>query len=147
MQNIDISGIKSRPVEIIALTPQESSPGAYGGKRQVGPFGDVLDINFIKNSEDKYTSTETKNILSSAQLFIAKAKNAGKGTFGTTNITSPIVNWSETNTTLTSVMSNNNYYFIFRAYYYFYYRYYDYYYEKIQYFLQKCAPRRFFVKT
>lgn len=112
MQNIDISGIKSRPVEIIALTPQESSPGAYGGKRQVGPFGDVLDINFIKNSENKYTSTETKNIVSSAQLFIAKAKNAGKGTFGTTNITSPIVNWSETNTTLTSVMSNNNYYFV-----------------------------------
>ena len=112
MQNINISNIKSRPVEIIALSPQESSDGAYGGKRQVGPFGDVLDINFIKNSEDKYISAENQNILSSAQLFIAKAKNAGKGTFGTTNITSPIVNWSETNTSLTSVMSNNNYYFI-----------------------------------
>ena len=113
LQNIDISGIISRPVEIIAISAPPDTGGAYGGSRQVGPFGDVLDIKFVEDTSGKYTTDISKKILTDAQLFIAKAKNAGNGTFGTTNISQSIVNWSEDTTKiLTDVMNNSNYYFV-----------------------------------
>jgi len=113
LQNINISNIISRPVEIIAISAPPDTGGAYGGSRQVGPFGDVLDINFVKDIAEKYTTDTSKKLLADAQLFIAKAKNAGNGTFGTTNISQPIVNWSEyTTKILTDVMNNSNYYFV-----------------------------------
>ncbi len=42
----------------------------YGGKRQVGSAGDVLDVNAITNDEGLYNG----NILSDVQLIIGKSK-------------------------------------------------------------------------
>ena len=42
MENISISNIISKPIEIIALNNDVPGSGAYGGGRQVGPAGDVL---------------------------------------------------------------------------------------------------------
>ena len=108
LQNITISNIISRPVEIIALNSISDEGGAYGGKRQVGPIGDILDIKSITKNE-KYKS----DLLSDAQLIIAKAKiDNNDSHFGTTNITENIVKWSNDNTNLNDVMNNHDYYFV-----------------------------------
>ena len=111
LQNITISNIISRPVEIIALNSISDEGGAYGGKRQVGPIGDILDIKSITKNE-KYKS----DLLSDAQLIIAKAKiDNNDSHFGTTNITENIVKWSNDNTNLNDVMNNHDYYFVKRG--------------------------------
>ena len=107
MENISISNIISKPIEIIALNNDVPGSGAYGGGRQVGPAGDVLDIHKITDS-DKYNG----NVLSDAQMIIAKY-NAPK--VGKTNIKTEIVDWAENNnnnTDLTDVMNANSYYFV-----------------------------------
>jgi hypothetical protein len=105
LQNIDISNIISRPVEVIAISPDEiKSDTNYGGTRQVGPFGDVLDINSISDSLGKY---KTNNVLSNAQIFVAKLNKKG-----TSTITQPIVQWSENKTQIQHVMIINKYYYV-----------------------------------
>ena len=105
LQNIRIEKIISRPVEIIALNATPDDGGAYAGSRQAGPVGDVLDIENITNVDGKYAG----NLLSDAQLIIAKNNNPK---IGTTNITQPIVNWSESNTDLSVVMHEESYYYV-----------------------------------
>jgi hypothetical protein len=109
MQNITIKNIISRPVEIIALNSVPDEGGAYGGARQVGPIGDILDINPITAGNGTYDA----NLLSDAQLIIGKSEIANSSLhFGTTNITDDIVNWAENNTVLDNVMDNHGYYFV-----------------------------------
>ncbi len=105
LQNITISNIISRPVEIIAVNATPAAGGAYAGSRQAGPVGDVLEIENITDADKTYK----QNILANAQLIIAK-NNDPK--LGTTNIEMPIVNWAENNANLTEVMDENNYYFV-----------------------------------
>ena len=78
--------VDTHPVEIVALKAGDGTGGAYGGKRMVGPFGDVFDIEKIMDGERKYVG----NTLSDAQLFIAENH---PGT-GTTNITEAVIDWS-----------------------------------------------------
>ena len=109
LQNITIKNIISRPVEIIALNSVPDEGGAYGGARQVGPIGDILDINPITAGNGTYSA----NLLSDAQLIIGKSEIANSSLhFGTTNITDDIVNWAENNTVLDNVMDNHGYYFV-----------------------------------
>jgi len=109
MQNITIKNIISRPVEIIALNSVPDEGGAYGGARQVGPIGDILDINPITAGNGTYDA----NLLSDAQLIIGKSEIANSSLhFGTTNIADDIVNWAENNTVLDNVMDNHGYYFV-----------------------------------
>jgi len=109
LQKITIKKIISRPVEIIALNSVPDEGGAYGGSRQVGPIGDILDINSITAGNGTYSSS----LLSDAQLIIGKSEIANSSLhFGTTNITDDIVNWAESNTVLSSEMENHGYYFI-----------------------------------
>jgi len=109
LQNITISNIISRPVEIIALNSVPDEGGAYGGARQVGPVGDILDIYPITAANGTYK----RNLLSDAQLIIAKAKLADSNLhFGTTNITNDIVGWSQSYTVLNSVMNTHGYYYV-----------------------------------
>jgi len=68
LQNITIKNIISRPVEIMALNSVPDDGGAYGGGRQVGPIGDILDINPITAENGTYNA----NLLSDAQLIIGK---------------------------------------------------------------------------
>ena len=104
LQDIVIKNIISKPVEILGLNSLPDEGGAYGGKRQVGPAGDVFDISFV-TLNDKYKS----NVLSDSQLIIAKHNNPK---VGTTNIHTQIVEWAENNTNLSDVMTANNYYFV-----------------------------------
>ena len=109
LQNITIRKIISRPVEIIAINSIPDEGGAYGGGRQVGPIGDVLDINPITSENGTYNS----NLLSDAQLIIGKSAISNSNLhFGTVNITDKIVEWSENNNKLSDVMQLNNYYFV-----------------------------------
>ena len=109
LQNITISNIISRPVEIIALNSLPDEGGAYGGARQVGPIGDILAINPITAKNGTYKS----NLLSDAQLIIGKAELANNSLhFGTTNITDDIVEWSENASVLENVMKTYGYYFV-----------------------------------
>jgi hypothetical protein len=108
MQNIYIKNIISRPTEVIAINSNSGSGGAYGGSRQAGPVGDVLSIKNIINSDKSYK----QNILTNAQLIIAKNNNPK---LGTTSITLPIVNWSEGlsgYTDISGVMQNEGYYYV-----------------------------------
>ena len=104
LQNIQVSNIISKPVEIRGLNSDPNTGGAYGGGRQVGPAGDVFDIDEVTNS-----NTYSGNVLSNAQLVIAKY-NEPK--VGTTNIKTPIVEWAENGTNLNDVMTANDYYFV-----------------------------------
>lgn len=104
LQNINVKNIISKPVEIIGLNSLPDEGGAYGGKRQVGPAGDVFDISFVTQN-DIYNN----NVLSDSQLIIAKYNDPK---VGTTNIHSQIVEWAENNTNLSDVMTANNYYFV-----------------------------------
>jgi len=109
LQNITIKNIISRPVEIIALNSLPDEGGAYGGARQVGPIGDILDINPITATNGTYDA----NLLSDAQLIIGKSKIANPNLhFGTTNIVDVIVYWAEHNTVLSNEMDINGYYFV-----------------------------------
>lgn len=109
LQNITIKNIISRPVEIIALNSVPDEGGAYGGARQVGPIGDILDINPITAGNGTYSA----NLLSDAQLIIGKSEITNSSLhFGTTNITDAIVNWAESYTVLSSEMENHGYYFV-----------------------------------
>ena len=99
LYNINIKNLLSRPVEIIALSkaaekdlPQGAL--AYGGKRQVGPAGDVLDILKITGSSQQYKP----NALADAQLIIGKYANEKQKKMGTVNILSEIISWAETGT-------------------------------------------------
>jgi hypothetical protein len=86
-----IRDVDSHPVEIVALAIDDDtqSEGAYGAKRMVGPFGDVLEIENIMDSERKYVGTT----LSNAQIYLAeKYPN-----LGTINITEQVINWSKSN--------------------------------------------------
>tara|TARA_R110002073_G_scaffold69408_3_gene172240 strand:- start:745 stop:2469 length:1725 start_codon:yes stop_codon:yes gene_type:complete len=103
LHNIHIEKIISSPVEIIALNAAPSDGTAYAGSRQAGPVGDVLDIKKITGVAGKYTG----NILSDAQLIIAKY-NYPK--MGTTNITNQIVEWCEGDEDIVDVMKKHNYY-------------------------------------
>ena len=110
LQNITISNIISRPVEIVALNSVPDEGGAYGGARQVGPVGDILDIIPITNLTN---GTYKSNLLSDAQLIIGKSEIANSSLhFGTTNITNDIVDWAENYTVLSSVMNIHGYYFV-----------------------------------
>jgi len=109
LQNITIKNIISRPVEIIALNSVPDEGGAYGGGRQVGPIGDILDINPITAENGTYDA----NLLSDAQMIIGKSEIANSSLhFGTTNITNDIVDWAENYTVLSSVMNIHGYYFV-----------------------------------
>ena len=109
LQNITIKNIISRPVEIMALNSVPDEGGAYGGGRQVGPIGDILDINPITAENGTYNA----NLLSDAQLIIGKSEIVNNSLhFGTTNITNDIVNWAENYTVLNSVMNIHGYYFV-----------------------------------
>jgi hypothetical protein len=84
-----IRDVDSHPVEIVALAIDDGtqSEGAYGAKRMVGPFGDVLEIENIMNDERKYTGTS----LSEAQIYLADKYPD----LGTINITNEVIIWSK----------------------------------------------------
>jgi hypothetical protein len=94
--NTSIRNIETHPVEIVAFPKDKNSitasAGAYGGKRQVGVFGDVVDVATIMDSERKYSG----NSLSDAQFYLAK----NYPNTGTINISQDVLNWSQNNTPL-----------------------------------------------
>ena len=104
LQNIHIRNIVSHPVEIIALNAPPEEEQAYGGKRMVGPIGDVLTIEPVTNNEKKYAGTP----LSNAQLILAKYKDSLS--VGTTNIASEVVTWAEQNTSIDTLVVPPSYY-------------------------------------
>ena len=110
LQNITISNIISRPVEIISISPVAAAGGAYGGGRQVGPAGDVLAIKDVVGTTARPWNY-AGNLLSNAQMIIGK-NNSPK--IGTTNITAPTIAWGESDpaTDLHDVMDTESYYFV-----------------------------------
>ena len=86
-----IRNIISHPVEIIALN--SSGSGVYG-PRQIGPFGDILDMNEVINvsgSEYLYDGTS----LSNGQILLGKYKITSGTSQGSTNIEQSTINWAE----------------------------------------------------
>ena len=84
-----ISDIDTHPVEIVALKNEDGSQsdGAYGGKRMVGTFGDIFEIENVMDNERKYIG----NSLSNAQLYIAEKYPE----LGTINISDDVTQWSK----------------------------------------------------
>ena len=105
MQRITINNTTSLPVEILAVNSTPEDGGAYGGKRQVGPAGDVFTITLATESDDTYKP----NTLANAQMILAKHNDPKNGT---TNIEPPMVNWVETDGLLADTFANNDYYYV-----------------------------------
>ena len=87
IMNNSMRDVDTHPVEIVALKASDVGEGAYGGKRMVGPFGDVFDIEKIMDDDKKYVG----NSLSNAQLYLAE-KYPGLGSI---NITQEVIDWSK----------------------------------------------------
>lgn len=87
--DVTIKNIETHPVEILALPINNNNinDGAYGARRMVGVFGDVLDIEKIIDNDRLYKG----NSLSEAQLFLAE-KYSGRGTL---NISKEVVDWTK----------------------------------------------------
>ena len=104
-----IRNITTHPVEIIALDSTASA--VYANPRQIGPFGDVLNMNIIINeSEGKYLYEQ--NSLSNGQLILAKYKLRTGTKQGTLNIEQSTIDWVESaldasNADLNYVMTEN----------------------------------------
>ena len=96
LNNIIINNISSTPVEIIGLNANPISDTSYGGRVQVGPLGDVLQIENIQNPDGTYKS----NSLSDAQIVLAD--NSYTGPKGTNNIVDKVVQWARNERTLSS---------------------------------------------
>ncbi len=105
LMDVSIQNVRSRPVEIVALSTSPEEDEAYGGKREVGPVGDVLQISDITNEDGTYK----ENVLANAQLILAKYNDPANGT---TNIDPAIVAWAENGTDITTVMSDNSLYYV-----------------------------------
>ena len=86
---VAIKNIETHPVEIVAfpINKDKSADGAYGSKRMVGVFGDVLDIEKMVDSERIYEG----NSLSDAQLFLGE-NYPGRGTL---NISKEVIEWAK----------------------------------------------------
>ena len=107
LQDITISNIVSHPIEIIGLSnPAPPSNGAYGVTSQSGPVGGIFLIEQTTNAEDK---TYKQNVLSNAQLLIAKNNDPKQGT---TSIANATIDWVEEQSNLDTVMSANGYYYV-----------------------------------
>ena len=102
LNNIIINNISSTPVEIIGLNSNPISDTAYGGRVQVGPLGDVLQIEHIQNTDGTYKS----NSLSDAQIILAEPSYTGPK--GTNNIIDKIVQWAKNEITLSSFIGSEN---------------------------------------
>ena len=100
LNKIIINNISSTPVEIIGLNSNPISNTAYGGRVQVGPLGDVLQIEHIQNSDLTYKS----NSLSDAQLILADPSYTGHK--GTNNIVNKVLEWAKNERTLASFIGN-----------------------------------------
>ena len=96
LNNIIINNISSTPVEIIGLNSNPSSNTAYGGRVQVGPLGDVLQIEHIQNIDGTYKA----NSLSDAQIILADTSYTGPK--GTNNIVNKVIEWAKNERTLSS---------------------------------------------
>ena len=101
LNNININNISSTPVEIIGLNSNPSSNTAYGGRVQVGPLGDVLQLEHIQNSDGTYKS----NSLSDAQIILADPSYTGPK--GTNNISNKVVEWAKNERTLSSFIGTD----------------------------------------
>ena len=102
LNKIIINNISSTPVEIIGLNTNPSRNTAYGGRVQVGPIGDVLQIEHIQNTDGTYKS----NSLSDAQIILADPLYTGPK--GTNNIVTEIVEWSKNERVLSSFIGTEN---------------------------------------
>ena len=105
LQRITINNTISLPVEILAVNSTSEDESAYGGKRQVGPAGDVFTITLATASGDTYKP----NTLANAQIILAKHNDPQNGT---TNIEMPIVNWAISGELLAETLTTNDYYYV-----------------------------------
>ena len=105
LQNITIDNTVSQPLEILAVNSTPTDGEAYGGKRQVGPAGDVLKMTLVTANDGTYEP----NTLANAQMILAKYNDPKNGT---TNIEMPMVNWAQNNTDISNVMVANDYYYV-----------------------------------
>lgn len=101
LHKIIINNLSSEPVEIIGLNANPSLNTAYGGRVQVGPIGDVLQMEHIQDQNQNYDGTS----LSDAQIILADSNYSGPN--GTNNIISQIVEWAKGNTTLSSFIGTD----------------------------------------
>lgn len=96
LYNNIIRNIETHPVEIVAFPKNKNSittsHGAYGSKRQVGVFGDVVDVAAIIDEQRRYSG----NSLSDAQFYLAE----NHPNTGTINISAEVLNWSKNNSSL-----------------------------------------------
>ena len=103
LNNINISGIISNPVEIIGLNVPIPKATAYGGKVQVGPVGDVLQIEKIQDNNGIYNG----NNLSDGKMILAKIRYKTNKNIGTTNIIDKIISWGENKNNIEDIIKDN----------------------------------------
>ena len=68
VMNNSMRDIETHPVEIVAIKAADSGEGAYGGKRMVGTFGDIFEVENVMDDDKKYVG----NSLANAQLYLAE---------------------------------------------------------------------------
>ena len=111
IDDIDIATIFSpeeiktifKGTEIKVLTDESSmnDDGSYGSGGFVGPAGDVFDFMKALDEKGLYKS----NCLADAQLLAAKYSLNNR-----VNIPPPIIEWAASNTKISDVIADNNYY-------------------------------------
>lgn len=112
-----IKNLATTAEEVICISNSQGESDeiqAYGKGQQVGPVGDVFAVAKVIDESGVYSNG---NVLSNAQLLLAKYKNAGGSeSMGTTNITPEIVSWAESTTSIYDIVSKgmeeDKYYFI-----------------------------------
>ena len=103
INNVCIKNIESKGTEIKVLTDESSmnDDGSYGSGGFVGPAGDVFDFMKALDEKGLYKS----NCLADAQLLAAKYSLNNR-----VNIPPPIIEWAASNTKISDVIADNNYY-------------------------------------
>ena len=117
--NVCVEGIVSNLVEVVgvnsACTTEEEEAARtvtkYGASPKVmaGPVGDVFRFRDVTNAKGRYRG----NVLSDAQLFIAKHAAEGQG--GTTSICPDAIMWASSGTDIRSWMTGDPYYEVFEG--------------------------------
>lgn len=111
LDNVTIDSLTSTPREVIGLQhiPSDSGTDAshvqsYGLNVQKGPVGDVFDVEQATSVDGTYLP----NVVSNAQLFLAK-HGVGPSQRGGTNIHTSLIDWASTTNPSLSITTSEHY--------------------------------------
>ena len=109
LNDIKINNISSNPIELVGLSDTSGNCAvneAYGKNLQSGPIGDIIQIENITSQPNILDGTYVPNVLSNAQLLVAKYSSKPK-------LTKCFLEWAANNTNLKEkLIIDEKYYFV-----------------------------------